>query len=79
MGGFGGEAYQGDAIAESLGLLDLKVDEQAKREIVDYPPAADGEGSEGAQLAHRKRSCAGGLQLVRHAPIDGQRFRKPRA
>jgi len=47
MGGFGSEAHQRNAIAESLGLLDLKVDEQSKREVVDDPPPANGERSEG--------------------------------
>ena len=46
-GTFGSEAYERNAIAESLGLLDFKIDEQSKREIVDDPPPANGEGSEG--------------------------------
>jgi hypothetical protein len=52
MRGLGGEAYQRDAIAKALRLLNLEVDEESKGEIVDDPPAAYREGSEGTQVTH---------------------------
>jgi hypothetical protein len=48
----GGQAHERDAVAKPLSLLDLEVDEDAEEQLVDDPPAADGERSEPSPFGH---------------------------